>query len=74
LTFYELKLLDYITAQRKIKTHQTQLCVMNGILHCYMFRLQRNHHQCNVIPQELMWFKYFVWIKGIETRSNLEFP
>jgi hypothetical protein len=26
---------------------QTQLCLMNGILQCYMFRFQMNHHQAS---------------------------
>jgi hypothetical protein len=27
------------------KTHQTQLCLMNGNLQCYLFQFPRNYHQ-----------------------------
>ena len=46
--FYELKLLGYIIVERKIKTRQTRLYLMNAMLHCYILRFQRNPHQGNV--------------------------
>ena len=44
-TQLQLANISYHTKYKKRRIGQTQFCLMNDTLHCYVFRLQRYHHQ-----------------------------